>query len=216
MKVITLTKDDSIINDLLTEIREVNSHTDKLRFSSNIELLGTLLAYEASKYFEYQISNIRTPYHLCQVKEGKNNIVLYTILRAGIAMQNGVHRIFHNSECAYFAAKHVHSSKPQLMYIDAPILDGKYLILSDPLIATGKSISFALESIKRFGKPVQIIILSIVSTDCSIEYLSDKLPNNVIFITCQIDGFKQGQRGTIPGIGDIGDLLYGQKLKLDY
>lgn len=198
------------------ELRNVDIQSDRLRFASNIETLGMILGYEASKHLNFENLDFRTPYHVCATPVIPESPVLYTILRAGIGMQKGVQRIFPSSECAYFAAKHLHSGSPQLKYIDAPRIYGKTLLLSDPLLATGKSVEFALDSIKSFGTPSRIIILSIISTEMSIDLLSKILPDNSILITCQIDGFSPNVRGTDPGIGDVGDLLYGEKLKMNY
>ena len=216
MKVITLNNANSILNNLVMELRDVDIQSDRMRFTSNIETLGMILSYEASKYLNFEKVNFRTPYHVCNAPVIKESPVLYTVLRAGIGMQKGVQRIFPSSECAYFAAKHLHSESPQLKYIDAPMMDGKTLVLSDPILATGKSVEFAIDSIQSFGTPSRIIILSIISTEMSLDLLSKTLPDDTILITCQVDRFDPNVRGTDPGIGDVGDLLYGEKIKMNY
>ena len=202
MNIISLNATNSIINNIVMELRNVNIQGDRMRFASNIETIGMLLAYEASKYLDFHNFEFHTPYHYCQTQIITKLPVLYTILRAGIGLQQGVQRVFHDSKCAYFAAKHIHSDYPELKYIDSPQINDQILILSDP--------------IKKFGVPSQIIILSVISTTLSIEFLSKTLPDDTVFITCQIDGFIPGIRGTNPGVGDIGDLMYGKKIKIEY
>lgn len=216
MNIISLNATNSIINNIVMELRNVNIQGDRMRFASNIETIGMLLAYEASKYLDFHNFEFHTPYHYCQTQIITNLPVLYTILRAGIGLQQGVQRVFHDSKCAYFAAKHIHSDYPELKYIDAPQINDQVLILSDPIIATGKTIAFAINSIKKFGVPSKIMILSVISTTLSIDFLSKTLPDDTVFITCQIDGFIPGIRGTNPGVGDIGDLMYGKKIKIEY
>ena len=202
MNIISLNATNSIINNIVMELRNVNIQGDRMRFASNIETIGMLLAYEASKYLDFHNFEFHTPYHYCQTQIITKLPVLYTILRAGIGLQQGVQRVFHDSKCAYFAAKHIHSDYPELKYIDSPQINDQILILSN--------------SIKKFGVPSQIIILSVISTTLSIEFLSKTLPDDTVFITCQIDGFIPGIRGTNPGVGDIGDLMYGKKIKIEY
>ena len=216
MKIVLLSETDSIINNLVMELRNADIQNDQMRFTANIEKLGIILGYEASKYLSFSDYSFNTPYHDCHTQIIKGNPVLYTILRAGIALQRGLQNIFPSSSCAYIAAKHVHSEHPELKYIDAPQIDNQAVILSDPIIATGKNISFAIDSIKRFGKPSRIVILSVISSAPAIEYLSQILPEHTVFITCQVDSFIPGVRGTDPGVGDMGDLLYGKRVKIEY
>ena len=216
MKIVLLSETDSIINDLVMELRNVDIQNDQMRFNANIEKLGMILGYEASKHLDFSDYTFTTPYNGCQTQIIKGNPVLYTILRAGLALQKGVQNIFPSSPCAYIAAKHVHSGHPELKYIDAPQIDEQVVILSDPIIATGKNISYAIDSIKKFGKPLKFVILSVISTSPAIEYLSQILPENTVFITCQVDNFTPGVRGTDPGVGDMGDLLFGEKIKIEY
>lgn len=206
---------NSIICEYLNQIRDKDVQLDRLRFKTNVERIGTLLAYEASKYLDYKKQKIETQY--CTVS---NEIVLdeypvlYTIIRAGQAMTNGVLSIFDKSDCGYFCATHVHTLQNCISLLKAPMVENKNLIVIDPIIATGDSMKIAINTIfENNGTPKKIIILSIISTPMAINLLENILPLDALLITCAIDEFDPMIRGTRPGVGDFGDLLYGVQNK---
>ena len=202
---------NTIICEYLNQIRDKYEQLDRHRFKSNIERIGILLAYEASKHLDYRMHEVETQYCTAQNETALDDYpVLYTIVRAGQAMTNGVLSIFDKSDCGYFCAAHVHTPSKFLSLLKAPLIENKNLIIVDPIIATGESMKAAIESIiDNNGTPKRIIILSIISTPIAIELLKDILPSNAILITCAIDEFNPKVRGTRPGVGDFGDLLYG-------
>lgn len=212
MKILNLGENNSFINVCLSQLRDKEIQRDRLRFSANIEKLGCILAYEASKFLNYKKIPVHTPFHSTEGVDLEIQPLLLTIIRAGISLQNGVQKIFDKSDCAFFCGTHLHSNNPQFNYITAPCTEGKTLVVPDPIIATGKTIQYALDNIYKFGIPQKIIILSVISTKLSITNLENILPSKTVFITCAIDDFILHQRGTIPGLGDVGDLLFGDKI----
>lgn len=214
MKIIVLDKQTSAIQVILSQMRDKKLQQERRNFTSNVENLGTILAYEASKYIDYRNVDIHTPYHITQGNCFQDRIVLYVPLRAGIPLLNGIQRILIDSDCAFMGGRHLHSQKPDIDFVSAPDINGTTLIIADTLIASGGTIINAMKAISDYGIPHRIIILSVISTNTAINALEDNLPKGAIFITCEVDKFTPGILGTDPGIGDIGDLLYGRKLKV--
>jgi len=208
MKIINLAKNNSIINYYLTQLRDKDMQHDRLRFKTNIVRIGTILAYEASKYIDYGNKSIETPFMKTNSCELINHPILYCIVRAGITMIQGAEKIFDNSNIAYFVGTHVHTIK-HVNFVKSSNVNNKVLIIADPITTTGDTIKLAIESIRQYGIPSKVIILSIIATPMSIENLSKLLSDDSILITCSIDNFSKMYKGTRPGIGDIGDLLFG-------
>lgn len=218
MKIHNLSEQNSILNNYLLEIRDVNIQNDSMRFRRNIERIGELMAYEISKELEYKSIRSHSPLEEFQTKIVSDNIVLCSILRAGLPFHNGLLNIFDASENAFVSAyRHHLDSKGnfeiKVEYLACPSLDDKILILADPMLATGKSIVAVLEALSNHGKPKRVFLMSIIGSQNGVGFLSKRLnPETELWIASIDKGLSQ--RGYIlPGLGDAGDLSFGTKLQ---
>jgi uracil phosphoribosyltransferase len=213
--VINLSSGNSLIHVYLRELRDIHIQSDRARFRKNLERIGQILAYEISKTLQYEEIEVETPLTKTTVSVPAEHPVLCGILRAGIPLFNGFVSFYDHSDCSFVGAyrgKHAldHSFEIELDYAVAPRLDGRSLILIDPMLATGKSIIKAYEALKRFGQPKKLHIASVISSPEGIEWLQSKLPEACIW-TAAIDRELDADAYIIPGLGDAGDLSYGTK-----
>ncbi len=213
--VINLSSEPSLVQVYLRELRDIHIQKDRARFRNNLERIGQIMAYEISKSIEYQAIEIETPLTKTEATIPSEHPVLSGILRAGIPFFNGFVSFFDHSDCSFVGAyrgRHAkdHSFEIELDYAVAPKLEGKTLILIDPMLATGKSIIKAYEALKRFGKPKSLHVASVIASPEGIDWLNAQLPHVHIW-TAAIDKKLNADAYIIPGLGDAGDLSYGPK-----
>ncbi len=207
---------NSIANDFLAELRDVEIQKDKMRFRKNLERMGEIFAYEISKTMEYEEREIVSPLGIAKCSVLKQQPVLCTIMRAGLAFHQGFLNYFDKAECAFISAYRKHekdgSFDIQLDYMSSPNLTDKTLILLDSMIATGSSIDLSLRGLRNnYGEPAKIHIVSIISSVMGIDFLKRKLPIGTSIWTNTIDQELTAQSYIVPGLGDAGDLAYGEK-----
>ncbi|MEY3198073.1 MAG: hypothetical protein RJA13_31 [Bacteroidota bacterium] len=210
-----LSKSNSIFATFLGEIRDSNIQKDAMRFRKNMERISEILGYELSKKLEYISKTVKTPLGEAEIHVLKEQPVLATILRAGLAMHNGLLNYFDSSECAFISAYRKHTSLEEfdihVEYLASPKLDNRIVILSDPMLATGSSLVTVYKALLKQGKPSKIIIVAAIATPDALEYIQRHLPENTDFWVGAIDKELTAQSYIVPGLGDAGDLAFGEK-----
>ncbi|MEE2700142.1 MAG: uracil phosphoribosyltransferase [Bacteroidota bacterium] len=216
MEIINLGEQNSIFNHFIREIRDIEIQDDAMRFRRNIERIGEIFAYEISKRMEYQNKEITTPLGISAESLMKEKPVLATILRAGLPLHQGLLNYFDSSDNAFISAYRKHSKggnfEIKIEYMASPNLDGKTLILCDPMLASGSSMILAMEAILSRGTPKHIHIVGVIASSEGIEYVKENIPmqNCTLWIGAE-DAEMTPQSYIVPGIGDAGDLAYGNK-----
>lgn len=213
--IINLSNTTSVINDYLLQLRDEVIQLNPLLFRINLKRLGQIMGYEISKNLRYEATQTVTPMGVADCHKLSDKIVLGTILRAGIPMHEGLLSIFDNAENTFISAYRKHHKdgtfEISLEYISSPSLEGKVLILCDPMLATGSSMVKTLRAlIAEYGTPKEIHIASVVASTAGLEYVSIEYPDATIWI-CAEDEELTAKSYIVPGLGDAGDLAYGQK-----
>ena len=215
MKINRVSKQNSIINKFISEIRDEKIQKDSLRFRTNIERMGEIISYEMSKTLTYNSKDIQTPLGVKNMQVLKDDIVLASILRAGLPLHIGVLHIFDDAENAFISAYRKHQGNDfsiQIDYIATPPINDKVLVLVDPMLATGKSLIAVYNKLIEFGKPKQVHIISIIGSRQGIEYVEENMPENAHLWIADFDEKLNDKGYIVPGLGDAGDLAYGKKL----
>lgn len=209
------TNSNSIVNHYIAEIRDVNVQNDPLRFRRNLERIGEIISYEISKSFEYKTQKITTPLGIAQGQLMDGQPVIASILRAGLTMHSGLLNIFDRAENAFISAYRRPIGKNafdvQVEYKACPDLEGKILIIADPMLATGRSMLLVFEALLKHGTPKQIHIVSAIASQNAIDMLEKNLPIPAEIWVGDIDPKINAKSYIVPGLGDAGDLAYGQK-----
>jgi uracil phosphoribosyltransferase len=211
-----LSKQSSVLSMYMAELRDINVQQDSMRFRANIERIGAIMAYEISKKLEYVNKEVTTPLGIAQVPVLKEQPVIATILRAGLPLHHGMLSVLDKADNAFISAyRHHHkdgSFEVHVDYMACPTIEGKELILCDPMLATGTSMVLTYQALLRRGKPKHIHVVSVVSSMFGIDYVRKNLPENCSVWTCAVDEELTAQSYIVPGLGDAGDLAYGVKL----
>ena len=220
MKVINLSEHNSVLNQFLREIRDVNIQKDPLRFRRNIERIGEVMAIELSKTLDYEQNDVQTPLGIAPVNTISDNLVLATILRAGLPLHQGFLNVFDRAENAFLSAYRRVNNKGELEivaeYMAAPSIDGKTLIVADPMLATGMSMEVGYLALLRHGKPNHTHLCCTIATPKAIDCLRESLNDSPdVTVWCAaIDPVLNEKKYIVPGLGDAGDLCYGTKIHL--
>ena len=218
MRVINLSEQNSVLNQFLREIRDVDIQKDSLRFRHNIERIGEFMAMEVSKELNYELMQVQTPLGVAPVNTISDRIVLATILRAGLPLYQGMLRVFDHAENAFLSAYRRMNDKGELEivaeYVAAPSIEGKTLIIADPMLATGMSMDASYVSLLKHGKPNHVHICCTIATQKAIDYLRQAThdPDDVTLWCAAIDPILNEKKYIVPGLGDAGDLCFGEKL----
>ena len=218
MNVINLSEQNSVLNMYLREIRDVDIQKDSLRFRQNIERIGEVMAIEVSKALSYEQTDVQTPLGIAKVHTISDSIVLATILRAGLPLYQGMLRIFDHAENAFLSAFRRVNAKGELEivaeYMAAPSIEGKTLIIADPMLATGMSMEAACISLGKHGNAHHIHICCTIATPQAIDYLREAFHDDPkVTVWCAaIDPVLNEKKYIVPGLGDAGDLCFGDKL----
>ena len=212
-----LEKTNSILNKFIAEIREVNTQKDALRFRRNIERIGEILGYELSKTLCFNSSVVETPLGSKHIQLPTNDIVLCSILRAGLPLHQGLLNYFDKAENAFISAYRNHPNNDDsfeiiVEYFASPSIDNKTVLLADPMLATGKSLAAVLAGIKKHGTPKEIHIICVIGSSEGIEFIKTHFPKNTHLWIAAIDDQLNDKGYIVPGLGDAGDLAFGSKL----
>ena len=207
---------NSIVNQFIAELRNRDVQNDRLRFRRNLERLGQVFAYEISKTFSYGKKLIKTPLGELEMMLPTDEIVLATIMRAGLPLHNGLLEFFDQAGNAFISAfrkYHKDSSFDiQFGYLSSPPVKGKTLIISDPMLATGSSMVLAYKSIIEKGRPAHTHIVSVLASKEGVEYVKSSIPEKDYTLWLgAIDDELTAKAFIVPGLGDAGDLAYGPK-----
>ncbi len=224
MNVINLSEQNSVLNQFLREIRDVNIQNDPLRFRRNIERIGEYMAIEVSKVLNYEPTEVQTPLATTTVNTLADQLVLATILRAGLPLHQGFLNIFDRAENAFLSAyrrvgRNVHGEDQLEIvaeYMAAPAIEGKTLIVADPMLATGMSMEVGYLALLRHGKPKHTHLCCAIGTPQAIDCLRESLNDSpdVTLWCAAIDPVLNEKKYIVPGLGDAGDLCYGIKIHL--
>lgn len=217
MTVHHLSGQNSILNNFLAEIRDVSVQGDRMRFRRNIERIGEILAYEMSKDFLYKKSTIQTPLAEMDSTLLDEDLVICSILRAGVPLHNGLLNYFDSAESSFISAYRHHINETEfeikVEYLASPSLEGKTLILADPMLATGGSFLNVYNALKPLGNPKTIHLAAVIGAKPGIEFLQKELPEQTHLWIADIDQELDERGYIIPGLGDAGDLAFGPKLQ---
>jgi uracil phosphoribosyltransferase len=210
-----LNRQDSVANQYLLELRDKNIQQNRARFRKNVERLGELMAYEISKKFEYASSQVTTPLGVSTVHVPKNNPVLITVLRAGLPYFIGFQNIFGEADCGFIGAYRKESEANltiALDYLATPSLEDRTVILVDPMLATGQSVIKAVNALLKHGKPKHVHVAALVAAPEGVALLNQNLAISHEVWTWALDEKLNEQHYIVPGLGDAGDLSFGEKL----
>lgn len=209
-------KQNSLINHFVGEMRDVKVQKDRLRFRRNMERLGEIMAYEISKTLDYEPTEVETPLGIANCPYQKDHIVLATILRAGLPFHQGLLNFFDHADNAFVSAYRKHhkdgSFDIKMEYVTCPNLDDSVLIIADPMLATGASMAISIDGLLQFGKPKAIHVVSIISSRYGVDLIARKYPNVHLWV-CAVDEELTAKSYIVPGLGDAGDLGYGSKIQ---
>lgn len=216
MTIINLSEQNSLLNQFVSEIRNIHVQGDRLRFRRNIERIGELMAYEISKTFTYKPVDIETPLGIASTNLATERVVLATILRAGLPYHQGFLNYLDLAENAFVSAYRKYKENSEqfnvyIEYIASPRLDDKELVLTDPMLATGSSMELAYHALMTKGRPKHIHIASIIASQQAVDYCVSRFPDNTTIWVAAIDPELNEHAYIIPGLGDVGDLAYGHK-----
>lgn len=219
MNIHNLSLKDSLVGHFLTELRDVDIQMDRMRFRKNLERIGQIMAYEISKTLEYGSLEVETQLGISDSRAIAVQPILATIFRAGIPMHHGFLSFFDQAENAFVSAyrrEHKDGSfEIKIEYISTPPLDGRPLIICDPMLATGLSMTNTLDALREFGEPSSIHIATVLASTDGLEHVERTYPDVNIW-TAAIDEELTARSYIVPGLGDAGDLAYGAKDTADY
>ena len=211
-----LSKDHSLVSNWVSELRDINVQEDRQRFRRNLERIAEVIGYEISRELETEEKEITTPMGIARAKVLKDQPVLATILRAGLAMHNGLLNYFDRADNAFLSAYRKHNSDGSfeiaLEYMSCPPIDGRVVILSDPMLATGASLIKAIQYLKDAGNIKKLHIVCAIAATKGINALQQAEPDATIWCG-DIDDELSDKGYIIPGLGDAGDLAYGAKMQ---
>lgn len=216
MKIVHLGASDSILNQYVAELRDVRIQQDSMRFRRNVERIGEIMAYEISKDFTYCTQEIQSPLGISPMQLPADQIVISTILRAGLPYHQGFLQYLDHAENAFVSAYRKYKDRLDfdihIEYIASPRLTGKTLILTDPMLATGSSMELAYKALLTKGEPTHVHIASIIASKQAVRYLQEQLPpeHTTLWIAA-LDDELDDHSYIVPGLGDAGDLAFGQK-----
>ncbi|MBQ3881645.1 MAG: uracil phosphoribosyltransferase [Bacteroidales bacterium] len=217
MKVINLGEKNTVLNNFIAQMRDKTVQKEKMRFRTNLRRVGNIFAYELSKVLDYSQKEIMTPLGIASVPTTDNKLVVATILRAGLPLHQGILDFFDDAESAFVAAYRKYDRGDDfhinIEYCTAPDLTGKTLILADTMLATGASIEVTYSKLIEDGEPAHTHLVCPIASVFAVEYLQKHLPmDKVTLWTAALDEELTSQSYIVPGLGDAGDLAYGEKL----
>lgn len=218
MQVHHLLEKNSVANTFISQLRNVSIQKDRMRFRRNIERLGEILAFELSKTLTYSKRSIQTPLGTASVPEINEELVICSILRAGLPLHTGLLNIFDDADNSFISAYRHHPNNDEefeilVEYLASPSLEDKTLILADPMLATGRSFVNVLRALEKMGKPRRIHLVSVIGAREGIEYLQKIFPENSQLWIAAIDDTLDERGYIVPGLGDAGDLCFGPKMQ---
>ena len=216
MKIVDLGASSSVINCFMAQLRDVNTQTNRTLFRGNLRRIAHAMAYEVSRTLDYSVKNIQTPLAVKEVPTYDDRIVVGTVLRAGLAFHEGFLDVFDGADAAFLSAYREEGKaddiKIHIEYIAAPHLDGSTFLLVDPMLATGGSLELAYKAFLRNGRPARLHICCVIAAPEGIEHLQRAFPSDEVTLwVAAIDPQLNDRAYIVPGLGDAGDLSFGEK-----
>ena len=219
MQIINFAEQNTVINHYMAELRDKNHQKNRMVFRRNIERIGELMAYELSKTLEYKPKTVKTPLGQLDIPLIKQeDMVIATVLRAGLPFHQGFLNVFDGADNAFVSAYRMYINREHTEvgvhseYIATPSVKGKTLLIVDPMLATGGSLAAAVEALMAAGKPKQIHVCCVIAAPEGIEVVKEALPEDSTIWCASIDEGMNEQKYIVPGFGDCGDLCFGEKL----
>ncbi len=219
MQIIDLSKNNSIINQFLAEMRDVDYQQNRLLFRNNIMRVGEMMAYEISKTLDYVPRNVKTPLGVSTVNVPADKIIQATIFRAGLPFHNGFLNVFDHAGNAFVSAYREYTNNEHTQvgihveYLATPSVEGKTLIIADPMLATGGSMELGYKAFLTKGTPKRIHVACVIASPEGIEHVKNTFPDDKTTVWCAaIDPGMNEHKYIVPGFGDAGDLCYGDKV----
>lgn len=218
MEVINFSEHNSVINQYMAELRDKSYQKNRLVFRHNIERLGEVMAYELSKTLEYKPKTVNTPLGTIDIPLAKDDVLIATVLRAGLPFHHGFLHIFDKAENAFVSAYRMYTNREHTEvgihteYMASPSVKGKTLVIVDPMLATGGSMAASIEALLKTGKPKKIHVACVIAAPEGIEVVKEALPEDSTIWCAAIDPGMNEHKYIVPGFGDCGDLCYGEKL----
>ncbi len=216
MKIVNFAEQNSLISQYMAELRDVDVQTDMLRFRTNLRRIGQIMAYEISRTLAYRKREIQTPLAKAEVDLIDSKLVLATIFRAGVPFHQGFLDYFDKAENAFVSAYRKYKEKENfdvcIEYLASPLLDGKTLILADPMLATGASMELSYPALLTKGTPAEIHVASVIASQKAVDYVAEHFPaDKTTLWVGAVDPEINDHSYIVPGLGDAGDLAYGTK-----
>ena len=216
MEIVNFADTPSIVNRYMLELRDVTVQHDPLRFRTNLDRIGEIMAYEISKRLEYREREVETPLGRCTGREPADKVVLGTILRAGLPFHHGFLNYYDQAENAFVSAYRKYKEKGDTFevlveYLATPGLDGKTLVLVDPMLATGSSMELAYKALLTKGTPKKVHVACVIASQQAVDYVKVHFPEDTVVWCGAIDAEVNSHSYIVPGLGDAGDLAYGEK-----
>ena len=218
MKVINFSEQNSVLNQYMAELRDKSYQRNRLLFRNNIERVGELMAYEVSRTLTYKTKTVTTPLGTIDIPVPKDDLLVATVLRAGLPFHQGFLRIFDRADNAFVSAYRMYTNREHTEvgihteYLASPSAKGKTLIICDPMLATGGSMVAAYEALIRTGRPTAVHIACVIAAPEGVEMLRQNVADDVTLWCAAIDSGMNEHKYIVPGFGDCGDLCYGEKL----
>lgn len=219
MKIVNFAETNSVLNQYMAEIRDVDVQGDRMRFRRNIERIGELMAYEMSKELTYSVKRVQTPLGVAPVSTPDDEVVIATVFRAGLPLHTGFLNVFDKagnsfvSAYRYYTDKECRSVDVHIEYIATPDLNRKTLMIVDPMLATGESMELAWKAFITKGMPGKLMIACVIASRQGVEHLQKLFPEDNVTLWCgAIDPTLDEHKYIVPGLGDAGDLAYGDKV----
>jgi len=218
MKVINFAEQNSVINQYMAELRDKSYQKNRLVFRHNIKRIGEMMAYELSKTLEYKPKTVTTPLGALDISLPKEDMLVATVLRAGLPFHEGFLRVFDKAENAFVSAYRMYTNREHTEvgvhteYMASPSVKGKTLVIVDPMLATGGSMAASIEALLSTGKPKRIHICCVIATPEGVDVVKEALPDDATIWCAAIDPGMNEHKYIVPGFGDCGDLCYGEKL----
>ena len=214
--IFNLSEHQTIANQFIAELRDIEIQKDKMRFRRNLERIGEVLAYEISKTLSYKAIEVETPLGIANTSVPNERVILATILRAGLPLHQGILNYFDDAGSAFVSAYRKHHKdgtfEIELQYVSCPNLENSTLILSDSMLATGASVAITLKSLMEFGQPKTIHFVTAIASTNGLNYIRRLYPKANIWMGA-LDEELTAKSYIVPGLGDAGDLCFGAKVQ---